>query len=177
MESRVDITVKGFEAVRHLVAQVPDRLPLAILKPVLIEVAQAGVEAMKMSIMRTTGEKSTGHLADSIDSVVDQLGEDSWIIRVGSPLEYARYPAINIAATAMNRPVQIRPPMRWAGFVREGKWRFIGIRPPMPKHPFLDDAANAMTKVLTDLFGDKLGIEVSEVEAETKALENIVERV
>jgi hypothetical protein len=177
METKIDITGRGLEAVRFLVASIPDPLPLAALQPSLEEVAKIGVEAMKMSIMRTTGEKATGHLVDSIDSMLTREGEGAWRIQIGSPLAYARFPAIDIAATPMFRPVQIWPPMRWAGYVREGKWRFIGLRPPMPRHPFLDETADAVTKALVDVFGDKLSIEVREVEAGTKARESIEERV
>lgn len=177
MESEISITVRGLEAVRHLMASVPGRLPLAVLAPALEEVAQIGVDTMKMSIMRTTGEKATGHLVDSIDSSVEQQGEDTWRIQIGSPLAYAKYPAIDISATPMFRPVQIWPPMRWAGYVREGRWRFIKVRPPMPRHPFLDETADAVTKALVDIFRDKLSIQVREVEGETKSLEHVEERI
>jgi hypothetical protein len=175
-EVEIDITIKGLEAIRHLVAQVPDRLPLSILQPTLEQVAEVGEETMKMSIMRSTGEKATGRLAGSIDSALTSEGEDQWLLRIGSPLAYARFPARDIGATPMFRPVQIDPPMRWAGYVRGGKWRFIGIRPPIPRHPFLDETAEAVTNALGDVFGDQLRIEVREVESETKARESIVER-
>lgn len=177
METKVEVTVRGFEAVRYLVASIPNKLPLAILHPVLEEVAKIGVDSMKMSIMRTTGEKATGHLVDSIDSSIQQQSEDSWLIQIGSPLAYAKYPAMDISATPMFRPVQIWPPMRWAGYVKGGKWRFIKVRPPMPRHPFLDETADAVSKALVDIFGDKLSIEVREVEAQTKALEQVEERI
>ncbi|MBU0846924.1 hypothetical protein KKH23_07000 [Patescibacteria group bacterium] len=185
----IEITVRGFEAIRYLVGSIPEKIPLAAIEPTLKEVLIIGIETMRLSVMRTTGEKATGHLADSIEGTMVK-SQDGYKLQVGSSLPYAKYPAMDIAATDMSRgvhsvipgfnqrqAVQILPGMRWAGYMPTARWRFIGIRPPMPKHPFIDDAANAMTVALGDLFGRNLDIQVSEVASQTKELENVEERI
>lgn len=178
-EIGIDISVKGLESIRYIAAQIPENLPLSILPNIMPEVAETGVIAMKDSVRKSVGRWSTGHLENSVESSIIQEGEDDWRIAIGSPLGYSRFVVRAIGPTPLFRPVQIRPPMRWAGALKKvGDWRYIRVRPAMPKKfTLLEDTAEAAMEALRNLFGDQLAIKVRDIDALQKMLSMQEERL
>jgi len=137
---RIEATSKGLTAIRELVVGLGG-VPLGVIDAMIEEVKDFGILAMQNSIAFSTGEKSTGQLLDSIEGEIIKEGNVYRVI-VGSNLAHSLYAASNIAATRLNRNVQVMP----------GRWRFIGIRPPIPAHPFLMDSVNAMVQATQEIF-------------------------
>jgi len=176
-ETEVTITIKGLESVRVFVASVPSILPLSAVKPTLYETAEVMKTVMKASLMRTTGEKATGAMADSIESDVIFEGENSARIIVGSKLPKGPFVARGVGQTDFTQvstkgglrvgrkgiPVQVLP----------GKWRFIGVRPAMKGHPFIDEAAEAGKNALADFFKKNLSATVREVDTAQQAVSDV----
>jgi len=142
MSVRIESTSKGLTAISEFVMSLGD-IPQSVFDKLVLGIEAIGIDAMRNSIVLTTGEKSTGRLFDSIEGDVSREG-DTYIIKVGSNLPHSLYAASNIASTRLNRNVQVMP----------GKWRYIDIRPPIPAHPFLVDSVNAMVQAAQEVFPD-----------------------
>lgn len=156
-----EFRIRGLHSVRHIIAQMPHRLPEKAFLPALLDLARIGEEAMRDYIMRHTGEKATGRLADSIQGLVIPVGKAGWKVQVGSNLEYALYRARGVPAIQnFNRRVQVQP----------GKWRWISNKPKMDPLNFLDYTAAIMEQALTRLFSDQIGLITRLVDEEQRAL-------
>jgi len=184
-EDVITISIKGLESVRLVVKSVPGILPLEAVKPTLLETAELMKEVMKASIMRTTGEKSTGALADSIEAQVIFEGEDRARIIVGSELEKAPYVARGVPQTNFASSTTYAPQIRGGLSITKrgipvevlpGKWRFIGVRPAMKAHPFVDETAAAGKIALADYYKRNLSATVKEVDAAQKAVSDVEEK-
>jgi hypothetical protein len=155
----METTTKGLRAIKELFIDLK-KLPIAAAELMFVKVKDDGVAAMQDSIALTVGEKSTGRLMNSIEGeVVKQSGLIQ--ITVGSNLASSKYAASDIASTVMNRAVQVMP----------GEWRWIGIRPPMPAHPFLVDSVNAMVNSLEERLPQTLDKGVGDVFREAQSKE------
>lgn len=160
MSVRVEATTKGLRAIKELLIDLR-KMPVASAEALFEGVKDDGVAAMKDSIALTVGEKSTGALINSIEG---EVTKESGVVKitVGSSLAHSKYAAQPISSTVMNRPVQVMP----------GKWRWIGVRPPMPAHPFLVDSVNAMVSSLEARFPRVLDASVGAAFREAQAKEN-----
>ena len=168
IDMTVEITAKGFDAIRYLTATLDAEKISSEMMPVLLEyVKEIGIISMQSSVMLTTGEKSTGVLADSIKGEVIKTSETEYKVLVGSALEHAKWAAMDIASTRIEHAVKVMP----------GRWRWIGVRPPMARHPFLDDSLQSMREAFglkaTELVGQKIDI----IFSEAKGMEGSEERL
>ena len=138
---------KGLNATRDFLLKLPLEGKQALI-PTLEQVKEVGIDSMRDSINATTGEKSTGLLAEAISGHVAELTPTNYQIQVGPDMDapHAVYAAREIPVSVINANVQVMP----------GKWRFIGTRPAIPKHPFLEDSMDAMTGALQRHFGERL---------------------
>ena len=133
----VKVVVKGVPAALHLLGSLPGRLVGPTVKPAIDTLLEEGISLMSTHVSDlVTSEKSQGGLAASIEGFketnLDDSGNEiagSFKITIGSPLPYAEYAAREIGWSAINRNVLIEP---------MGRGRFIGVRPPIPAHPFLE---------------------------------------
>ena len=164
-----NIYTKGFGATQHYLLNVASAGEKTV-QGVLEHVRLLGEQAMKDSISNSVGEKSQGGLIDSIRSDLRKVSADQWQIRVGpdesaqnrNMRAYGAWVAEGVGPAAVNRNIMVMP----------GKWRFIGIRPPLPGHPFLEDSLDAMNKALSKEFGDKLKMVHEKIFNEAKAKES-----
>jgi len=125
-----------------------DEIPKYAFPLIVIEMMQIGVAAGKASIKSTTGEKSTGHLEKSFRGVIQEINDEHHRVAIGSDLDYAQYAAEGAGPVVQNRAVQIWPgPVRW-GFSNAFIWRFIGQRPAIKSHPFMQDTAESISDKL-----------------------------
>jgi len=164
----MSVTTKGFGATRHYLLNI-DTVGEFALKETLDTIRLIGERAMKDSLSESVGEKSRGDLGESIKSDVRNVSGKHWQIRVG-PDESAQNPkgraygawvAEGVGPATVNRNIEVMP----------GKWRFIGIRPPLPGHPFLEDSLDAMNEALSKEFQGNLKMVHEKVFNEAKMKE------
>lgn len=156
-----EFRIRGLKSVRYVAAQIPKTLPESAFLPALLDLARLGEETMRDYIMRHTGEKATGRLADSVQGLVTPTGEGGWKVQVGSNLEHALYRARGVPAIQnFNKRVEVLP----------GKWRFIRNKPEMQPMNFLDYTAGIMERALTRLFSKEIGMVTRVVDEEQRSL-------
>lgn len=159
--TEVRITSRGLGPAQQFVADLPKISKPAVAR-IVGQVMRIGIEVMQQSISATVGEKSTGATEASITGEVITISDSEYLIRVGSPLDYARHAIRSYTApTALNRPIKIM----------EGRWRFIGMRRGFTvHHPWIPETTNAMKEATQRLFAEEFGRRASEVfrEAESK---------
>ena len=133
----VKVAIKGVPAALHLLNSIPGRLVGPTVKPAIDTLLEEGISLMMTHVSELVySDKSRGVLAESIQGTkevnLDDSGSEisgSINIKIGSALPYSAYAAREIGWSAINRNVFIEP---------MGRWRFIGVRPPIPAHPFLE---------------------------------------
>lgn len=133
----VDVAVRGVPAAVFLVTNLPGRLVGPMFKGSVDELLKQGISLMQTHVRELVySDKSTGELADSIEGLkivesVDADGNPTGKVTViiGSKVKHAGYAAREIGWSVINRSVFIKP---------AGRWVFVGNRPPIPAHPFLE---------------------------------------
>jgi len=152
-EEGVSITVKGLPAAIYLAEAIPGEALAPAIRGTFLKLLEFSKSQMVLAIMRTTRtEKTTGRLAESIEGYLkptsgpDDEGFETYEFVVGSALEHALYAASDIKPTPMYRPVKVHP----------GRWRFIGLRPMIPRHPFLDQTLVEVSKEMPKVLRDQL---------------------
>lgn len=151
----------------HLAQSVPNMILPPTIKDTLDELVEYGIDVMRINMLRTfRTEKSTGALVESVQGSWEQTSGSSdetggtYEVEIGSPLPYAKYVSREIGRSIINRNVQVQP----------GKWRFIGIRPVIPKHPFLEMTLGDLHKVMPYLLSGHFTRYIGEVQREIDAL-------
>lgn len=146
----IRIRAEGLPSVMHLAQSVPDRILPPTVEDALEDLVRLGVDLMTINLLNTLRtEKSTGALAASFQGFWEQTSGSSettggtYKVEIGSPLPHAKYASREIGLSIINRNVQVQP----------GKWRFIGTRPPIPKHPFLERTLADLHKAMPTLLG------------------------
>jgi hypothetical protein len=171
-EREIQIRAIGIPAALHLLRSVPEKLVAESIRDALLESTEIGIDLMSAHVTDTVRtEKSTGVLAESIAGTLEQKAFDEQTgvgvheIRIGSNLPYAQYAAQDIGWTAVNRVVFIDPP---------GHFRFIGLRPPIPGHPFLERTLNDMLfKVIPHAFRQKWISASDRIQSEVDELQGV----
>jgi hypothetical protein len=143
----------GLDAALRLTEAVPDELVPPALHRTMLDLLEIGKLVMMRSILETSRtEKATGEIADSIEGylTLDKADPQSqtyeYTLEIGSNLSKAFYASQDIRPSWINRPVQVMP----------GRWRFVGLRPFMPGHFFLEATAAAMNIELHNTLGEWL---------------------
>ncbi len=162
--TEVIITTRGLGAAQRFAADLP-KISKPVVARIVGQVMRIGIEAMQQSVSASVGEKSTGAMEASITGEVITISDSEYLIRVGSPLDYARH-AIRpyTAPTAINRPVKIM----------EGRWRFIGMRRGFTvHHPWIPETTNAMKEATLRLFAEEFGREARKVFRQAEAKQDL----
>jgi hypothetical protein len=152
----LSVTITGLRFIQQLLAAIP-RLVREPFAETVFEIMEDGKRVMRNHVEETIwespslGDKTTGDLARSIDGVIEfrDGGEGnpmSATIEIGSRLPYAGFASREIGTTVMNRVVFMDPP---------GRFRFIGTRPPIPGHPFLERTMSDMIELLSTKYEGK----------------------
>lgn len=159
----INVNVQGIPAAQAILQAVPAMTPDAV-KATLQQIEEEAVAIMKSKIrasIRTT-DKSFGGLEASVKSVLiinstsginlpysgfSVPGDSLGVLEVGSGLAYAGLAASNIKQTTFNRVVYLNPP---------GKFRYMGVRPAIPKHPFLEETQEELIPMFLNRFGTNL---------------------
>ena len=146
----ITIKTRGLTQMRTFVSAA-DNVPIEAFPIIVRELRTIGVKAGKGSIRRTTGKgafKNTGLLYDSFTGLVSVVSKEHMQVEIGSDLEYAKFTAVDTGPIHNeNENVQLMPhPVRLisGGYVKEGMWRFIGTRPEIKGHPFMEDSIDKM---------------------------------
>ena len=116
--------------------------------PDIMEYGRMRMSENITATLRTT-DKTSGELADSIQGNIElKIGmeQQSAIIEIGSYLPYAAFASREVGETVMNRVVYMDPP---------GKFRFIGTRPPIPGHPFLEMTRDDLYEYIEEVYAGK----------------------
>lgn len=163
----IRIRAEGLPSALHLAKSVPDRILPPTMEDALDDLVRLGIDLMAVNIINTIRtDKSTGALAESIQGAWRQTSGSSettggtYEVEIGSPLPYAGYASREIGLSTINRNVLIQP----------GKWRFIGIRAPIPKHPFLEQTLGDLHKSMPMLLGGHFTRYAGEVQREVDEL-------
>lgn len=155
MAIEAQVTIRGVPAAMHLLNTVPAGIVGPTVEGSLKGLMEEGMTLMSMHITEmVTSDKSRGVLAESIQGIregeIIQSGDSisgDVKITIGSALPYAGYASREIGWSQIDRNV----------LLQTGRWVWIGIRPPIPAHPFLEytlhDLLNSvMPKALVDSF-------------------------
>jgi len=163
----IRIRVEGLPSALHLAKSVPDMILPPTIEDTLNDLVEYGIDVMTLNILRTIRtDKSTGALANSVQGSWRQTSGSSettggtYEVEIGSALSYAKYASREIGMSTINRNVQVQP----------GKWRFIGIRPAIPIHPFLEMTLGDLHKVMGYLLGGHFTRYSAEVQREADSL-------
>jgi len=163
----IRITAEGLPSALHLAQSVPDRILPATVEDTLDELVRFGIDLMSINIINTIRtEKSRGVLAESVQGDWRQTSGSSettggtYEVEIGSALPYAGYASREIGMSTINRNVLIHP----------GRWRFIGIRGPIPKHPFLEQTLGDLHKSMFMMLGGHFSKYVGEVQREVDTM-------
>lgn len=168
----LNIRAEGLPSALHLAQSVPDRILPPTIEDALNDLVRLGIDIMAINIMNTIRtDKSTGELASSVQGSWRQTSGSpgttggTYEVEIGSALSYAKYASREIGMSTINRNVQVQP----------GKWRFIGIRPPIPAHPFLERTLADLHKSMGMLLGGHFARYAGEVQREADSLSRFAE--
>lgn len=173
---KIALTVKGLENVVLVAHELPN-IPSEAIPGIIEHLRDIGVDAAKTTLDKTaTSEKSTGITSLLMTGLIDQM-ENDYVINIGPDTrglgtdeDYPRFLSMSTGPVTMNRPVQLLPyPLRF-GFNPLGRWRFIGIRPRIEGHPWMEGTRDAILNEMTRLYGKELYRLISELGKKVKRL-------
>jgi len=166
--TNIRVRTEGIPSALMLLRSVPDRIVPPTVEDVVDDIVRLGVDLMSINIINSIRtDKSTGVLAESIQGTKERIAgtpgqsDGAWAVEIGSALPYAKYVAREIGLSTINRNVLIQP----------GKWRWIGIRAPIPAHPFLEQTMEDLNKILPGSLHGYFSRYVMEVQRDVDALE------
>lgn len=158
----------GLDAALRLTEAVPDELVPPALHKTMLDLLDFGKLVMMQSILESSRtEKATGEIADSIEGYLTLENADpnsstyEYTLEIGSNLSKAFYASQDIRPSWINRPVQVMP----------GRWRFVGLRPFMPGHPFLETTSALMQQELRNTLGEWLKEEAYKIQRSVDRLQ------
>ena len=162
------VRVEGVPAALHILRSVPQGIVSPTLQDTLDEIVELGIDLMSINVLNTIRtDKSMGVLAESIQGdwsktggAPNELG-GKYEMEIGSALPYAKYAAREIGLSIINRNVLIQP----------GKWRWIGVRGPIPRHPFLEQTMLDLHKVLPSMLNGHFTSYMGHIQAEADAMQ------
>ena len=152
----MEITLEAdFSQLQDLISKVVDlqrqvnsqeeSFPPDEIMPLLRDASERGEMMMLLSLMSSIGEKSTGQTARNLFHEALQT-PGGYTLGIGVNKPGGRFPSdprfalMNTGPTMINRNVMVNK--------NTGKWRFIGLRPAIPAHTYLEDGGKAMGKNL-----------------------------
>ena len=168
-DNPVNITtrVTGIASARHLLQSLPGTIPSTV-EATLTDIVELGIDLMGINVMNSIRtEKSRGVLAESIQGdfwkTHGQPGSvaGAWEAEIGSALPYAGFASREIGLSTINRNV----------LLQTGKWVWIGIRPPIPGHPFLEQTLLDLNKALPTMLNGHFQRYMGEVQREVDEME------
>jgi len=124
-------------------ASAAQNIPRWAFPIVVEEMRTIGIAAGKVSIKETTGQSkygltsTTGKLHDTFMGLTHEISKEHLRVEIGSPLDYAKYAAVDTGPVTQNEAVQIVPHPVRDGYIPQAGWFFIGIRPVVKGHPFM----------------------------------------
>ena len=123
---------------------------------------------MKLHIFNSIRtEKSTGGLEASVEGEWQKTQgsatelEGRYEMVIGSPLPYAKYASREIGLSTINKNV----------LILGGKWRWVGIRAPIPRHPFLEQTLIDLDKALPALLYGNFTSYIGHIQREADAMQ------
>ena len=169
---RITTRVEGIPAAQHLLKSIPQGIVTPTLEETLDDIVELGIDLMSINVINTLRtEKSTGGLAASIQGgwrrTQGRPGQTGGVYEaeIGSPLPYAGYVSREIGISTINANV----------LIQSGRWRWIGVRGPIPSHPFLEQTLEDLHKVMPHSLNGHFTRYIGEVQREVDALERVSE--
>lgn len=166
---RITTRVEGVPSALHLLRSIPG-IVTPTLEDTLTDIVELGIDLMSINVINTIRtEKSTGVLAESIQGdwrrTRGRPGQPGgeYEAEIGSALPYAKYVSREIGMSTINANVQVQP----------GKWRWIGVRGPIPAHPFLEQTLADLHKVMPFSLNGHFSRYIGMVQREVDALERV----
>lgn len=163
----IRIRAEGLPSALHLAQNFPYMVLPPSIEDTLNDLVEYGIDVMSINVLRTIRtDKSKGALAASIQGSWRQTSGSpgttggTYEMEIGSALPYAGYVSREIGRSIINRNVLIQP----------GRWRFIGVRDAIPKHPFLEMTLAELHKVMGMMLGGHFTRYSAEVQREVDAL-------
>lgn len=154
----IEVRTRGITQMKRFAAATQD-IPIDAFPVIVEEMRKIGVAAGKASIKATTGNKkipNTGDLYRSFKGIVHVVNKEHRRVEIGSDLDYAGATMVDTGPIEQNEFVQIHPwPKRridsnapTRGLAEGGTWAFIGIRPRIAGHPFMEETKEKIEKDL-----------------------------
>ena len=149
----IEVRTRGLTQMKTFASAAQD-IPAGAFPIIVEEMRLIGIDAGKTSIKQTTGQGrygptgNTGKLHDTFAGIRRKINKDHQRVEIGSPLDYAQYTAVDTGPVAQNQRVQILPHPVRDGYVPGGGWFFIGVRPVIKGHPFMEAVSDAMENEL-----------------------------
>ena len=143
MSGEIRVETRGLTQMKTFTSAVKT-IPEWAFPIVVEEMRLIGIAAGKASIKQTTGHgkygtmTTTGKLHDTFTGLTHKINKDHSRVEIGSPQEYAQYAAIDTGPVSQFERVQIIPHPARDGYLVGGGWVFIGVRPFIKGHPFME---------------------------------------
>jgi len=161
---QLQLTVTGLDDVILVGHKLPD-IPIDAVMPLVYSLKDIGVDAAKVTLEKTAQSKlSTGKTAELMTGIIEQIKfPDEWLVSIGPDTrglgknaEYPKFVNMPTGPVTQNRAVQLTPyPLRW-GFAQLGEWRFIGLRPRIEGHPWMENTRDAIVNATKKLYGKEV---------------------
>jgi len=173
---KITLSIRGLDDVIMVAHELP-KIPLEAIPGILERIREVGVDEAKVTMEKTaTSEKSTGITAILMTSILEALGED-FLIQIGpdtrglgEDADYPKFLSQPTGPVTQNRAVQLLPyPLRY-GFNPLGRWRFIGVRPRIEGHPWMENTRDRVLQEISQVYGKELYRMVGELNKRTKQI-------
>lgn len=139
----IEVKTRGLTQMKTF-ASAAQNIPEWAFPIIVEEMRMIGIAAGKASIKETTGGgkyggmSTTGKLHDTFMGVTEKISKEHSRVEIGSPEEHAKFAAIDTGPVSQFERVQIIPHPVRDGYLPQGGWFFIGIRPVVKGHPFME---------------------------------------
>ncbi len=170
MPVEIRMLITGVTSAITLLKSIPGGIILPTVDQTMKDMVAHGVDLMAMNILQSIRtEKSRGVLAESIQGFVDRtkgtIGDPdgAWVVEIGSALPYAKFVAGDIKAGVINQNV----------LLQTGKWVWIGARPAIPGHNFLEKTLQDLQGLMPTLLNGHFVHYTGEVQRIVDSLRNV----
>jgi hypothetical protein len=171
----VSVIIRGLPELEKILEEVPKIGEYTITRATP-KILEYGISHLKKRIEEETegSDKSTGALAESITGDFEiriNPTVQTATIEIGSELPYAGYTVQDIGATHMHRRVFIKT--NTGDTIDSGEigvFRYIGVRPMMPKHHYLEKTERDVRKYIETMYSGVFEEVVTEIKATPKTV-------
>ena len=149
----IEVKTRGLTQMKTFASAAKD-IPDWAFPIVVEEMRVIGIAAGKLSIKETTGGgkygsmTTSGKLHDTFTGTRRRINREHQRVEIGSPEEYAEFAAVDTGPVSQFQRVQIIPHPVRDGYAPGAGWVFIGVRPRIKGHPFMEAVTESIEQEL-----------------------------